>query len=238
MDLHCHMRSLPKESTQEPSEVRKPFPRVRREALQHTPSAAAPQISPTITPGVLSQTSVSTLGPSHYSAFDASVSDPENAKQRLAISSVGHLTSLLLQRQDLEAQLWTLDGMIREYSPIGISTPARRDTSRQPFTERLAGILPSSMSSLGSLRDFTPSTHPSYSMPLVGFVDDAPFGVKHARKPAPLNPRSLQKEDDCAVHFPHTKGTGEVIRGCYQDTMLNLAAVDIEIELIYLSAGR
>lgn len=179
--------------------------------------------------------SVSALGPSHYSAFGDGVSDPENAKQHLAVSSVGRLTSLLLQRQDLEAQLWTLEGTMKEHSHICINTPPRRDTSRQPFTERLAGILPSSMS---LPRDFNYSAHPSYSMPLVGFVDDASFGIQHARKPAPLNPRSLQTGDHCALQFPHAKGTGEVIRDCYQNTMLDLAAVEMEIELIYLSADR
>ncbi len=229
---------LPKESTQQPGDVHKLFPRPRREVPQHTPSAIALQAleaCPPVTPEASLQISVSVLGPLQYSAFGDGVSNPANGKQHVIISSVGRLTSLLLQRQDLEAQLCNLEVMIREHSPPGISTPVGRDTSRQPFTERLAGILPPSMS---SLRDSNYSTHPSYSMPLVEFVDDAPFEVRPTRRPAPLNPQSSQMGDYCALQFPHVKGTCGVIRDCYQDTVLNLAAVDLEIELTYLSEDR
>lgn len=231
-------RPLPEESTQQPRDVRKLSPGPRREAPQHTPSAVAPQalqVSPPITPEASLQKGTSALGPSHFSAIGDGVSTSADVKQHVIINSVGRLTSLLLQRQDLEAQLCMLQGMIREHSPPGISTPARRDTLRQPFTERLVGILPSSMSSLG---DPDYSTHPSYSMPLVDVVADAPFGVKHVRRPAPLNPRSLQSRDYRALQVPDFKGTCEVIRDCYQDTMLKLAAVDLEIELTYLSEDR
>jgi len=231
-------RPLPEESTQQPRDVRKLSPRPRREAPQHTPSAVAPQalqVSPPITPEASLQKSASALGPSHFSAVGDGVSTSADVKQQVIINSVGRLTSLLLQRQDLEAQLCMLEAMSREHSPPGVSPRARRDTSRQPFTERLAGILPSSMI---SLRDSNYSTHPRYSMPLAEFFDDAPCGVKHVRRPAPLNLRSLQSRDYRALQVPRFKGTCEFIKDSYQDTMLKLAAVDLEIELTYLSEDR
>ena len=231
-------RPLPNPSTQQPRDVRKLSFGPRGEALQHTPSAIAPQIlqvSPQITPEASLQKSVSVLGALHSSGSGDDVSNFANVQQHVPINSVGHLTSLLLQRQDLQAQLCTLEGIKREQSPLDISPLARRDTSRQPFTDRLAGILPSL---LNSPRNSRHSNQPSYYMPLLKNVDNAPFGVKHARRPAPLNSRSPEIGDYCALQFPHMRGTREFIKDCYQDTMLKLAAVELEIVLIYLSADQ
>lgn len=231
-------RPLSREGTQQPRDVRKLFPRHRREAPQHTPSVVAPQalqLSPPALPNASLQKTISASGPLHNSTFDDDVSDPANVEKHVKSNLVGHLTSLLFQRQGLEAQLCNLESMIREHSPPGISIPARKDTSRQPLTERLAGILPSSMN---SLRITNHSTYPSYSMPLAEFIDDAPFGVKHVSRPAPLNPRSSQSGDHCTPQCPHLKGTCKVIRDWYQETLLKLAAVGLEVELVYLSADR
>jgi len=231
-------RPLPKDPTQQPKNVRKINPSARREVSQHPPSAIALQafqVSPPATPEASLQTSISASGPSHYLAFGDGVSNPANGKEHLVINSVGPLTSLLLQRQDLEAQLCTLESIMREHSPLCISPLHERATSCEPFSERLAGILPSSMY---SLRDNNYSTLPSYSMPLAESIDDVPLGVNHAKRPAPLNTRSSQMGGYCALQSPHTKKTCKVIKDCHQDTMLKLAAVDLEIELTYLSADR
>ena len=176
----------------------------------------------------------------NLSTFDEGSAGPKNPENLLIASPVARLTSLLLRRQDLDAQLCTLEGILKTHNCPSPSLPAGTPISRGPLTGRLAGILPSSTTSLGSSNY---STRPSYSKPLAEFFGDKPFEVERRTRPAPLNPQTLQSrpqggDQTPPQKSPHYMKTVEVIRESYQDTALRLAEVELEIELAYFQADR
>ena len=148
-------------------------------------------------------------------------------KTRTTLTS--YLTSLSLQRQDLEAQLGTLEGILETYDCPGVSPPSRRSLARGPFNERLAGLLSSSTDSANEVK---PSAHLE---PFAESTGGMSFESENMFKTHPLKP---QTPSNAVEHLPPEspgfKKTVEILKDSYQSAALKLAEVELEIELVYL----
>lgn len=170
----------------------------------------------------------------HHSTVHRSTLDLPSAQARPSLNPVAYLTSLVLQRQDLDAQLATLEGLLSQQNSHTSKTLTEKSTSRGPFNGRLAGILSPSVVSLNGSNY---STRPSYSKQLAGFFGDKPFELQGSSQPAPSKPQHQERTSPLSTKDSQSpkKRLAEVEED-YQDTKLKLAEVELEIELAYMNA--
>ena len=149
---------------------------------------------------------------------------------------VARLTSLLLEQQDLDGQLRVLEGILKEQGAPSPSLILHKPLSREPFTQRLAGIVSPPICPLGKSN---PSLHPSLCNPPADFLEEQPFEVERRMRPAPLNPRLSQSEHVyLSQELPRRRKVVDIIKESFQETALRLAEVELKIELVYLNADR
>ena len=154
----------------------------------------------------------------------------------IAEVSVARLTSLLLEKQDLDGQLHVLEGILKGQSAPSPSLILRKPMSSEPFTQRLAGILSSPKCPPGKSN---PSSHPSLCNPPADFPEEQTLEIEHRMRPAPLNPRVSQSEHVySSQELPRCKKVVDIIKESFQETALGLAEVELKIELVYLNADR
>ncbi|KAL8823592.1 MAG: hypothetical protein Q9191_005715 [Dirinaria sp. TL-2023a] len=152
---------------------------------------------------------------------------PAHTQNKLLIS---RLTSLLLERQDLDAQLCTLEGIMETYNCSQASLPARRSSAGEPFNERLGSLMPS-FTDLSAV--VKPSTN---SKSLTGSTGDVLFKSDARVRPEPLNPKRTRPKavEQTPPESPNFKKTVEALKDNYSSATLRLAEIELEIELVYL----
>ena len=159
-----------------------------------------------------------------------SISDTRSPVDKSNKIVVSRLTSLLLERQNLEAQLCTLENIMETYDCSRASVPPRRPSAREePFNERLAGLM-SSFTPLST--NVKPSLYPKL---LARSVSDLSFQPNSKTRPQPLNPQiPPHSVEQPRPESPNFKKTVDVLKNSYSNAILRLAEIELEIELVYL----
>ena len=144
-------------------------------------------------------------------------------------NSTARLTSLLLQQQEVESQLCTLENILKAHdAPVPI-LPIGVPLLVEPFSGRLAGVLASTSYESNSENVELLST--SINCKLLETNDRL--------RPAPLNIQASKKNAESpTTGAPHSKKTVDSIIESYEATALKLAAVELEIETVYMSTDN
>lgn len=142
--------------------------------------------------------------------------------------SVAGLTSLILQQQELESRLCTLEGMLKAHSAPSPTLPTGTPLSPGPFTGRLASVLTADLS--GNLFN---------SLPPTSLFNDGPSRTTDRTKPGPLRIKVSHKQPELPIkQSTRFKKTVDTIMEGYQSTALKLAEVELKMELAYSVADR